>query len=143
MRHALAIDETSYGKDHPSVARDLNSLAGLLRDTDRLSEAEPLMRRALAICEASLGTDHPDVAPHLNNLAQLLQDTNRLSKAEPLMRRALAIVLAFQRDAGHSHPNRDIASANYRHLLGEMGRSEAEIEAALATLRYEVGLDQA
>ena len=59
MRRALAIDEASYGQDHPSVAIHLNNLAQLLQDTNRLGEAEPLMRRALAIGEASYGQDHP------------------------------------------------------------------------------------
>ena len=68
-RRALAIDEASYGPDHPDVARDLNNLAVLLRATNRLAEAEPLYRRALAIDEASYGPDHPDVATDLNNLA--------------------------------------------------------------------------
>jgi tetratricopeptide (TPR) repeat protein len=92
MRRALAIDEGSFGADHPNVARDLNNLAVLFQDTNRLAEAEPLMRRALVIVESSFGADHPDVATHLSNLAQLLKDTNRLAEAEPLMRRALAIV---------------------------------------------------
>ena len=69
----------------------LNNLAQLLKATNRLGEAEPLMRRALDIDEQAYGPDHPDVAIDLNNLAQLLQDTNRLGEAEPLMRRALAI----------------------------------------------------
>ena len=30
MRRALAIDEKSFGPDHPNVARDLNNLAVLL-----------------------------------------------------------------------------------------------------------------
>ena len=47
MRRALAIDEKSFGPDHPNVARDLNNLAQLLQATNRLAEAEPLMRRAL------------------------------------------------------------------------------------------------
>ena len=89
MRRALAIDERSFGPDHPNVAIDLNNLAGLLQATNRLAEAEPLMRRALAIDERSFGADHPKVAIRLNNLAQLLQATNRLEEAEPLMRRAL------------------------------------------------------
>ena len=59
MRRALAIDEASYGPDHPDVAIDLNNLAQLLQATNRLGEAEPLMRRALAIDEASYGPDHP------------------------------------------------------------------------------------
>ena len=44
MRRALAIDEHSFGPDHPNVATDLNNLAQLLKATNRLAEAEPLMR---------------------------------------------------------------------------------------------------
>ena len=62
MRRALAIDEQSYGPDHPDVAIDLNNLAALLQDTNRLADAEPLMRRALAIDEQSYGPNHPNVA---------------------------------------------------------------------------------
>jgi tetratricopeptide (TPR) repeat protein len=69
MRRALAIDEQSYGPKHPHVASDLNNLAQLLQDTNRLAEAEPLNRRALAINEQSSGAEHPDVAIELNNLA--------------------------------------------------------------------------
>ena len=59
VRRALAINEACFGHHHPNVARDLNNLAQLLQDTNRLAEAEPLMRRALAINEASFGSDHP------------------------------------------------------------------------------------
>ena len=75
----MAIDEASFGPDHPLVAIHLNNLAGLLRQTNRLSEAEPLFRRALAIDEMSYGPDHPTVAKDLDGLASLLHDTNRLS----------------------------------------------------------------
>jgi tetratricopeptide (TPR) repeat protein len=143
IRRTVDIYEASHGNDHPYVAVALINLAELLKDTKRLGEAEPLMRRALAIDEASYGNDHPEVATDLNNLARLLQATDRLNEAEPLMRRHLAIFLAFQRDTGHAHPHRDAGIANYRRLLAAMGRSEAEIEAVLATLRHEVGLDQA
>ena len=51
MRRALAIDEKAL-RPRPSRCRDgLNNLAQLLKDTNRLGEAEPLMRRALAIDE--------------------------------------------------------------------------------------------
>jgi hypothetical protein len=72
-RRALAIDEASFGPDDPTVARDLNNLAGFLRATGRLVEAEPLMRQALSIAEASHGVDHPTVAIGLNNLAEVLR----------------------------------------------------------------------
>ena len=141
MRRALAIDEASYGPDHPHVATALNNLARLLQATNRLGEAEPLIRRALAIDEASYGPDHPDVARDLNNLAHLLQATNRLGEAEPLLRRALAIFLAFQRDTGHAHPHRDPAIDAYTGLLAAMGKTEAEINATLVALAREAGLN--
>ncbi|MGD0553311.1 MAG: tetratricopeptide repeat protein, partial [Sedimentisphaerales bacterium] len=50
-KRALAIDEASFGKDHPDVATDLSNLAGLYQATNRLSEAEPMYKRAMAIDE--------------------------------------------------------------------------------------------
>jgi tetratricopeptide (TPR) repeat protein len=94
--------EDRLGPKHPATATALNNLALLLKDTNRLLEAEPLMRRALAINEASYGTDHPEVAISLNNLASLMYSTNRLAEAEPLMRRALVIDEASY---GTDHPN--------------------------------------
>jgi hypothetical protein len=73
MRRALAIDEKSFGQDHPDVAIDLNNLARLLQATNRLSEAEPLMRRALAIFTKSLGEDHPRTQMAQRNLDILLE----------------------------------------------------------------------
>ena len=56
------------------------------------------------------------------------------------MRRVVAIFLAFQRDTGHAHPHRDAAIKNYTVLLTAMGKSEAEITAALTALFREAGL---
>ena len=101
-RRALAIDEKSFGPEHPGVARDLNNLACCFRPPTGSAEAEPLYRRALAIDEKSFGPEHPDVARDLNNLALLLQATNRLAEAEPLIRRALAI---DEKSFGPEHPD--------------------------------------
>jgi len=49
MRRALAIDERSFGKDHPHVARDLDNLALLLYKAGRLPEADPLLLRVVII----------------------------------------------------------------------------------------------
>jgi tetratricopeptide (TPR) repeat protein len=140
-RRALAIDEASYGPDHPNVAIRLNNLAELLRAANRLSEAEPLYRRALAIDEASYGPDHPDVAIDLNNLAALLRDTNRLSEAEPLFRRALVISEASY---GRDHPNVATGLNNLAALLRATNRlSEAEplFRRALAIAEASYGPD--
>ena len=124
MRRALAIDEQSFGAEHPSVAIDLNNLAQLLKATNRLAEAESLMRRALAIREQSYGPEHPRVAIALNNLAVLLQDTDRLAEAEPLIRRALAI---DEQSYGPEHPDVALRLNNLAALLQDTNRlAEAE-----------------
>jgi tetratricopeptide (TPR) repeat protein len=124
MRRALAIDEQSYGPDHPNVAARLNNLAVLLKATNRLAEAEPLMRRTLEIDERSYGPDHPEVAIDLNNLAQLFKATNRLAEAEPLMRRTLAI---DEKNYGLDHPNVARDLNNLAELLRGTDRlAEAE-----------------
>jgi tetratricopeptide (TPR) repeat protein len=140
MRRALAIDEQSYGAEHPEVASDLNDLAQLLQDTNRLAEAEPLMRRALAIDEQSCGAEHPNVARDLNNLAQLLQATNRLAEAEPLMRRYVVNFLRFTQSTRHVHPHLPAAMGNYAGLLRAMGSSDAQIHQHVSDLLAEYGM---
>jgi tetratricopeptide (TPR) repeat protein len=120
----LAIDEASYGNDHPNVAIRLNNLAGLLLATNRLAEAEPLMARVVEIFEISFGEYHPNVATALNNLAGLLKATNRLPEAEPLMHRALAIDEASY---GSDHPKVATDLNNLGSLLQATNRlAEAE-----------------
>ena len=72
MRRAVAIDEQSYGAEHPRVAIDLNNLATLLQATNRLAEAEPLMRRAVDIFRQSFGEEHPNTQTVEQNLRLLL-----------------------------------------------------------------------
>jgi tetratricopeptide (TPR) repeat protein len=124
MRRALEIDETSFGHDHPNVARDLNNLVQLLKATNRIADAEPLMRCALSIDEKSFGPDHPDVARDLNNLAGLLKATNRLKEAEPMYRRALDI---RKKSLGDKHPDYATSLKDLAGLLIDTDRSsEAE-----------------
>ena len=140
-RRALAINEQSYGDQHPRVALHLNNLAQLLKATNSLAEAEPLMRRALAIDEQSYGDQHPDVARDLNNLASLLKATNRLAEAEPLMRRALAI---DEQSYGAEHPRVAGQLNNLAQLLHSTNRlEEAEplMRRALAILIASLGED--
>ncbi|NOT02579.1 MAG: tetratricopeptide repeat protein, partial [Phycisphaerales bacterium] len=112
-------------KDDPSEgATLLSNLAQLLKATNRLADAEPLIRRALDIDEKAHGPNHPNVATALNNLAQLLKATNRLADAEPLMRRVVEI---FETSYGNNHPNVATALNNLAQLLQATNRlAEAE-----------------
>jgi tetratricopeptide (TPR) repeat protein len=74
-RRALAIDEKSFGPDHPDVARGLNNLAELLRATNRLAEAEPLYRQVLRILAEfghRTGHEHPHFRTAIDNYVALL-----------------------------------------------------------------------
>jgi tetratricopeptide (TPR) repeat protein len=76
-RRAMAIDEASYGPDHPAVARDLNNLAMLLQATNRLAEAERLSRRNLETLlqfTRATGHEHPNFYAAVANYRALLED---------------------------------------------------------------------
>jgi hypothetical protein len=140
MRRALAIDEASYGRDHPIVATRLNNLALLLKATKRLDEVEPLLRRALGIVETSYGVEHPELATSLSNLASLLYDTKRLGEAEALMRRAVE-VLVVGGPAGYQHPHLGRCVSSYAKLLRETGHNHEEVVAQLNALGRPHGVE--
>mgnify|MGYP002685705503 CR=1 FL=1 len=67
-------------KNQPDIAIDLNNLAGLLQDTNRLEEAEPLMRRNVEIFlkfTRNTGHAHPHLQDAVHNYAGLLQAMGR------------------------------------------------------------------
>ncbi len=80
MRRALVIDEQSYGPEHRHAAHDLSNLALLLKDTNRLAEAEPQMRRMVTILlnfKRSTGHEHPHFQAAFGNYAALLKAMGR------------------------------------------------------------------
>ena len=90
-----------HGADHLETGKATSWLGGMLVESNRLAEAEPLMRRSLAIYERSFGAEHSEIAGSLKNLGKLLLDANRLPEAEPLFRRALDIE---EKSLGPNHP---------------------------------------
>ena len=62
MRRALEIGKAAFGEQHPTMATRLSNLAMLLKNTNRIEEAEPLMRRSLEILDTfrrQTGHEHP------------------------------------------------------------------------------------
>jgi tetratricopeptide (TPR) repeat protein len=117
-----SVEKTS--PDDVNYPARINNLGELLRDTNRLSEAESLYRRAILIEERLNGPEHPSVGITLNNLALLLQASNRFSEAETLFRRA---TLISERKYGPDHPGLAVGLNNLAALLEATNRwSEAE-----------------
>jgi len=83
MRRALKIDENSFGENHPDVARDLNNLAQLLKDTNKPEEAEPLSWRTVEIFlqfTSETGHPHPHLQGVVDNYVYLVQAMGRSPK---------------------------------------------------------------
>ena len=132
QRHALA--EATALANSEIVARASNDLAQLLKRTNRLGEAEPLMRQALGINVTVFGEQHPTVAACLNNLAALLRTPTDIEEAEPLMRQALGInVTVF----GEQHPTVATRLSNLAALLRDTNR----IEEAEPLMRQALGIN--
>ncbi len=58
----LAIDEKSFGPDHPTLAIHLHNLSTVLIAMNRLEQAEPLMKRHVLIFKKfylANGYEHP------------------------------------------------------------------------------------
>ena len=105
---------TSLGSEHPRVATGLNNLAQVLKDTNPLKDAEPLMRRALAIFEKNEPDKQPNYSIALNNLAAYLNATKGPEEAEPIYRRALQI---DEQSLGPDHPKVAIRLGNLAQVL--------------------------
>ena len=71
LERALAIDESTYGPDHPDVALRLSNLAMVHAALGEPAAARPLLERAVAIAEARLPPGHPDLALYRENLTAL------------------------------------------------------------------------
>ena len=85
MRQALDIDVAAFGEQHPTVAIDLNNLATLLRGTNRIDEAEPLMRRSLDIFDSfgrQTGHEHPDFQRANQNYQVLQRAMGQMSRID-------------------------------------------------------------
>ena len=72
---ALAIDEKTYGKNHPQVATYANNLGLILKELGQLPEAQALLELALAIRLEFFGADYPHTKQVKRNL-QYLRSTS-------------------------------------------------------------------
>ena len=141
FEYALKIDETTFGPDHPKVARDLNNLGTLLLDLADFASARSLLERALKIDEAALGPEHPAIATDLNSLGYLLRNSGDLTGSRASFERALKINEATY---GSEHPS---ISSDLNNLgtvlreLGDLAGARANFERALKTDEAVLGPD--
>lgn len=103
LRRIVDLGRAEYGAEALQLALHLNNLAGLLRVTNRLREAEEHFIHARDIIEAADESSQSLLGAVLNNLGLVYKATGRLQEAESLFNSALMLakedskaVLRFQ-----------------------------------------------
>lgn len=90
-RNAVRLRRATLGNDHPDLAESLHTLANVLRRTDDLAAAEPIVQEAVAIQRRNAHGDDAELARGLNNQATLYDEKGDPERAEPLYRESLAM----------------------------------------------------
>ena len=118
---AVALEEKSVGKDHPSVAGALENLGMAVIAQGHPDRAIELQTRALHIREARLGADHPSVAQSLHNLGNVHEQIGNYALAETEERRALAIRRA---SLDPNHPDIAGTLSDLARVVRHQGRGD-------------------
>jgi non-specific serine/threonine protein kinase/serine/threonine-protein kinase len=129
------------GEDHPQTLVSLNTVAGLLLESGRLDEAEPMLRDLLSRRTRALGAEHPHTLEAQAHLAELLYHRDALDESERVNRATLD---ARRRSLGSDHIDTIASLNNLARVLAERGKlDEAETlyRQALATGRRTLGED--
>lgn len=87
---ALALDEQSYGPNHPEVAKSLHDLASIELQLELYKDAGEHLNRAMRIFVASYGERHPMVGATFMTLAHLATSQGQLDEGKNMYLQAQA-----------------------------------------------------
>ena len=124
LEHADELESSRFGNLWQLFALEekvldrADSIAGLLRDWNRLEKAGQMYERALAGKEKTLGPDHTSTLDTVHNLGNLYRDQSKLEAAERMYERALA---GKEKALGPDHTS----TLDTVHNLGSLYRDQA------------------
>jgi Tfp pilus assembly protein PilF len=113
IQEALSAHRKIYGDDNRRVADNLDTLAKLAQDQNRLVEAEALGQQALQTQIRAEGNDHERTGFYHNSLAKIQIQRRRYAEAEVHLEDSLAV---FAHTLQPDHPY--VGSS--KHHLGEV-----------------------
>lgn len=122
--HTLHIDSTTYGYNHPNVARNFNNIGTVLLAKGDHRGALSMFQNGLKIDESHFGRDHPVVATRLNNIATVYEFNGDYNSALSKYQEALEI---FSRALGPDHLDVAIELNN----IGNVFLHKAQYDTAL------------
>jgi eukaryotic-like serine/threonine-protein kinase len=119
LKEALAMSRATLQAPHPQIAAQLNQLAALYGDMNRIEQATALTEESLAMFRALYGENHLDVAENLVNLGVFQMQTDHMAQALPAFDEAIAI---YRRLLPSDHPLQALALANEARAYDRLKR---------------------
>src|SRR6202043_3751033 len=124
LTQALSVSRATLYAPHAQIAAQLNQLAALYGDMNRIDQATALTEQSLAMFRALYGENHLDVAENLVNLGVFRMQTDHIAQALPVFDEAIDI---YRRLLPHNPPLHALALANEARAFDRLKRSrEAE-----------------
>jgi len=119
LAQALAMSRSTLESPDAQIAAQLNQLAALYGDMNRIEQATLLTEQSLAMFRTLYGENHLDVAENLVNLGVFLMQTDHLARALPEFDEAIAI---YRRLLPANHPLLALALANEARAFDRLKR---------------------
>jgi len=91
LRSIIESEKSTFGPNHPKVARSLRYLSMYLESKGNYVEAENTLKQALAILQKNFGQDHPDVNLTMQKLAGLYDAMGQHEEAIQISNKLLEI----------------------------------------------------
>jgi tetratricopeptide (TPR) repeat protein len=125
----LDVQQRSFGREHPAIARTMGDLASLDSSTNTYDRGVGQFGRAIKMAEGILGREHPEVAHLLFGLAALHIARDKFAAAEPLLKEAAAIQ---EKTLVANHPDLAATLELHAEALRRQSPPQTEQAAALA-----------
>jgi serine/threonine-protein kinase len=139
LEQAIALEETTLGREHPMLAGPIGSLANVLAAYGHFDEAQRAYDRAIAIIDKKYGPHHPQLAITFNNMANALADQRKYERARDAYLRAIGIWSAsLGEDAAHlAYPLNNLGGIEIE--VGRLADARQHFTRALAIFEKTLG----
>jgi eukaryotic-like serine/threonine-protein kinase len=91
LERALATEQSTFGPNHPRLARSIRLLGTVRLQLGDHAGAEALYRRDLDLLALAYGPEHPEVAVAMGNVGMVLFNQGKAAEARAILERALAL----------------------------------------------------
>ncbi len=134
FQRALAINEKTFGRQHPSIVLTLQNLSVIYASQNKFSEAHSAARESLGISLQLFGIDHPRIGSTCRTLATVYALQGKYEEAESFAEKSVTIL---ETTLGERHPETAQSLEMMARLMWTTHREHEaqQLEARLNTIR--------